>query len=683
MLRERWGLDHVGNWAGSVGGSAPWAQGRVCEGNLDGGLGFERGAYAFGAGMFEAFSRGGATAGDEYRVSDHVTDVRNQLEVVKVKSGDGALHDTSSRDVLHAHDPAGNLIFDGTYVYQYDAWNRLVQVNKALVPNQQPQSWDDLGPLVKHFTYDGLGRLIRTVSPYPSPEMQADGADIRAEHYFYDGARRVQDVQYDPVSSMAMMMVQGDFEEQLLAGEEMEVQADPVEGAPVDASGIGISLAASLSGDSSGNFGSEPEDPIGTPIPTFLPRRVEREYIWGPGDGRGGVDELLAQCDADRKLWPVLTDAGGDVVAIVGRSGPGPNAVALVAGQWTYDAYGAVISADHLLPHPMNKVGHKGLFAERLDVGVADATVQGSMVSGGVGVETPKLTAFGHHIYHNRNRVHNPGLGRFMQSDPNASGVAVSGMGMMGRIGEPSAPRFDLADHLNDGLNTFQYIHSSPFSGSDPLGLFVGAAVDAYGTVASAAGALAYALVSIYSDNLSHDVEWALDWQSPDEWHTRSDASWIQDVYDDIGIDDAVDDATMVGWPSDDHAMAIIRPGGGSPTRWYKVARALNKQGKVAHHIISWYKDSRKKFDALKQQYPGIRSGLWDIKNMAGLDPKDHGKGRHRKVYHERVWKFIHRCMDPTDMRKPGLSDDQAFRQALKSLREQIVADPKAWFGGP
>jgi hypothetical protein len=110
--------------------------------------------------------------------------------------------------------------------------------------------------------------------------------------------------------------------------------------------------------------------------------------------------------------------------------------VAVAVAQWTYDAYGAVISADHLLPHPMNKVGHKGLFAERLDVGVADATVQGSMVHGGIGVETPKLAPFGHHIYHNRNRVHNPKLGRFMQSDPNASGVVVMNspgyLGMMG-----------------------------------------------------------------------------------------------------------------------------------------------------------------------------------------------------------------------------------------------------------
>ncbi|MBX3359546.1 MAG: hypothetical protein KF745_14090 [Phycisphaeraceae bacterium] len=29
------------------------------------------------------------------------------------------------------HDAAGNLTFDGTYFYQYDAWGRLLQINRA------------------------------------------------------------------------------------------------------------------------------------------------------------------------------------------------------------------------------------------------------------------------------------------------------------------------------------------------------------------------------------------------------------------------------------------------------------------------------------------------------------------------------------------------------------------------
>ncbi|MBK9187377.1 MAG: hypothetical protein IPM33_00320 [Phycisphaerales bacterium] len=40
---------------------------------------------------------------------------------------------------------------------------------------------------------------------------------------------------------------------------------------------------------------------------------LAREYVWGPGDW--GVDELLVQCDTNRRAtWP-LQDAGGDVIA--------------------------------------------------------------------------------------------------------------------------------------------------------------------------------------------------------------------------------------------------------------------------------------------------------------------------------------------------------------------------------
>jgi hypothetical protein len=51
---------------------------------------------------------------------------------------------------------------------------------------------------------------------------------------------------------------------------------------------------------------------------------LAREYVWGNGDW--GVDELLAQYDADRRAsWP-LQDAGGDVIALCDRGGAGARA---------------------------------------------------------------------------------------------------------------------------------------------------------------------------------------------------------------------------------------------------------------------------------------------------------------------------------------------------------------------
>jgi hypothetical protein len=68
-----------------------------------------------------------------------------------------------------------------------------------------------------------------------------------------------------------------------------------------------------------------------------------------------------------------MADAGGDVVAMAKRHAPtgGASAHARVAAQWTYDAYGAVVAAEVFdAASPVNRCGHKGLFADRLDVGV-------------------------------------------------------------------------------------------------------------------------------------------------------------------------------------------------------------------------------------------------------------------------------------------------------------------------
>jgi len=69
--------------------------------------------------------------------------------------------------------------------------------------------------------------------------------------------------------------------------------------------------------------------------------------------------------------------------------GATPSNSARVAAQWTYDAYGSVLSADHLAPHAFLHCGHKGLFFDRLDVGVADTAIPGAAA-----LETPRLVPF-------------------------------------------------------------------------------------------------------------------------------------------------------------------------------------------------------------------------------------------------------------------------------------------------
>ncbi len=66
------------------------------------------------------------------------------------------------------YDEAGSLVFDGRYYYHYDAFNRLVQVNKASWhwdTTASPPDWNlDYGDVARRYRYDGFGRLIRTES---------------------------------------------------------------------------------------------------------------------------------------------------------------------------------------------------------------------------------------------------------------------------------------------------------------------------------------------------------------------------------------------------------------------------------------------------------------------------------------------------------------------------------------
>lgn len=133
---------------------------------------------------------------DRTKLSSHITNGRN--EITQRIDGNGGIS-TESQDYLY--DPNGNLVFDGWYVYQYDALNRLVQVNEGDQLNYNPDDItgsddfeddgrpvdpNDLGALVGWYRYDGLGRLILALVP--------GGSGSQVEHYYYDGVRRVQTV---------------------------------------------------------------------------------------------------------------------------------------------------------------------------------------------------------------------------------------------------------------------------------------------------------------------------------------------------------------------------------------------------------------------------------------------------------------------------------------------------------
>ncbi len=96
--------------------------------------------------------------------------------------------------------------------------------------------------------------------------------------------------------------------------------------------------------------------------------QLRREYVWGGGDA--GFDELLVQHDgdewADRNTgWWSLFDTAGNMAALCDLDA---NGTARVAAQWSYEPYGDVIAAEHNIEaFPVQTLGHKGLFLDRLD----------------------------------------------------------------------------------------------------------------------------------------------------------------------------------------------------------------------------------------------------------------------------------------------------------------------------
>lgn len=89
---------------------------------------------------------------------------RNELTVVESDATNGA-NPPPAADTQTIYDQSGNLVFDGTYFYQYDAWGRLIQINLAslssgnvnpLAPNPDPTPCPAqqfaIGAMIKHFT---------------------------------------------------------------------------------------------------------------------------------------------------------------------------------------------------------------------------------------------------------------------------------------------------------------------------------------------------------------------------------------------------------------------------------------------------------------------------------------------------------------------------------------------------
>lgn len=136
-----WNLDILGNWSGDP----------------DELVSMRRFADNNGDGCFSDIT-------DEELAREHheTNDVNEIVKWLTVDPGSYPGPDNPRRPFYY--DPGGNLVFDDQYHYVYDAWNRLVQINEpdSLEVDENGDLIGLPGDVITRFEYDALGRRIET-----------------------------------------------------------------------------------------------------------------------------------------------------------------------------------------------------------------------------------------------------------------------------------------------------------------------------------------------------------------------------------------------------------------------------------------------------------------------------------------------------------------------------------------
>ncbi|XVJ59531.1 MAG: hypothetical protein HEQ23_09035 [Tepidisphaera sp.] len=347
--------------------------------------------------------------------ADHAIDAQNKILTETHRDNSSGTTVTTARDFIY--DAAGNLVADERFWYQYDGWGRLVQVDLIGTLGEfsaagRPTTGESGGWLT-HYTYDGLGRLVRRQSAAtPGPT----NTNLRTERYYHDGVRRIQEIFIDPIAATG------------------------------------------------GSGGGANSGVIENGLANQTAPYCNREYIWGPGDVHG-LDEIVAQIDRFSVTWATLQDASGDVVALVKPISVSSGGT--VGVQYAWSPAGELMAMDvnaSVSNVPENRLGHRALFYDRFESTptgpplVADPT---SQVERG--------------FFHARNRVYSPWTGRFLQRDPNASGLLVlSDAAHLGALIGTDVGDVSLARMFTDGPSLYGYVRGNPLLGpGDPLGLFI------------------------------------------------------------------------------------------------------------------------------------------------------------------------------------------------------------------
>lgn len=449
---QQWSPDDLGNWAAQLDGSTNTLYGGLKETN-----------YNSAGSVLDQVTSG------------HKVNVRNELEGVQSQHLDPATGQPSAvSNQTVVYDTLGRMVFDGKRFYQYDLFGRLVQirasglVGDSAFNNESGQvigSLDGLGQLVVHYTYDGLGRMVRAQRPEHPSGTNTVPTTLKVTDTFYDGVRPLQEVVRlaVPLREVTTGPTNSPFFHRL----PWQTTAQPT----------------------SQNAGT------GTPIGSAW--ALEREYVHAADPG-AYADEVLAQLvyqnssgtpSADAVTLYTLTDENHNVVALA-------DGIGRLAAQYTYLPYGQIRTAELLANAPAspsvpggvsvpawsrvlaaartNRIGHQGLPAERLDTPWADPMgTDGTMPwAYGTGMLGGMAPASYEVVYHSRNRVYAPALGRFVSVDPNGLGMPILDEAVFGGmpIGS-SGTGVNIESHVRNGLNAHVAYGMNPLRAVDGLGL--------------------------------------------------------------------------------------------------------------------------------------------------------------------------------------------------------------------
>ncbi len=322
--------------------------------------------------------------------------------------------------VTPGYDAAGNMICDGIYNYTYDAWNRLLTVQRP--GGTTPQT-------IATYRYDGLGRRIyknvqntgRSTPVLPRDNRGFDGE----EYYYYDYQWRLLEVRvptYDPATGN----VTGDRTRQQFVWGSQYIDEAICMDVNTQTAGTGYGTCA----------------------------------------------------DAGSRRFFYCQDANYNVVALreSTHSGSPPNETITntIVERYEYDPYGTV----RVVRGWDAAGGHEAGCVVGQSLKWLDANLPSNPVLYCGYLHDWETTSD-----NVRNRVYTSRLGRWMQRDPandltsaTSAGPSVDPLILRSaarRSGASIASFLGLGAHV-DGMNSYQYMRSAPANGTDPLGLFSG-----------------------------------------------------------------------------------------------------------------------------------------------------------------------------------------------------------------